>query len=91
MCDAKHVPREERLPETRETRRLVDGREVRRYLGIKGNTTLYKLRKEGGLPAMRVGGSLRYDMDDVDRWLDSKREASDGAAARPPRAEEPAP
>lgn len=36
---------------------------------------LYRLVKEEGLPAVRVGKSLRFRVADLERWLDGRRTA----------------
>lgn len=44
------------------------------YLLSLSRVTLYRLRLSG-MPYMRVGGQLRYDLDAVLEWLKSERSA----------------
>lgn len=34
---------------------------------------IYRLIKEGTLPHYRIGGTIRFDAEQVREWLDSKR------------------
>lgn len=34
---------------------------------------IYRLIKEGALPHYRIGGTIRFDAEQVREWLDSKR------------------
>jgi excisionase family DNA binding protein len=43
------------------------------FLGIK-RTKLYKLKNEGGLPYIKLGGSLKFDVEDLIKWMDSLKE-----------------
>lgn len=52
--------------------RLMDFKEVKDYLGI-GETTLRKLVRERSIPAFKIGGYLRFRMDELDRWLENHR------------------
>lgn len=47
---------------------LLDIRELARELKV-GRSTLYKLTKEGAVPAIRVGGQLRFDIIEVTHAL----------------------
>ncbi len=39
-----------------------------------GKSTLYELHRSGRLPGYRIGGALRFDVQEVKRYLDSCRE-----------------
>lgn len=39
-----------------------------------GKSTVYELHAAGRLPGYRIGGALRFDADEVRRFLDSCRE-----------------
>jgi excisionase family DNA binding protein len=39
-----------------------------RYLRCNRHT-LYKLLKEGKIPALRIGGGWRFRRSDIDRWI----------------------
>lgn len=34
---------------------------------------IYRLIKEGALPHYRIGGTIRFDTEQIKEWLDSKR------------------
>jgi len=36
-------------------------------------TTLYKLARNGKIPAIKVGNQWRFKLDDVDKWLESQK------------------
>ncbi len=43
------------------------------FLGIK-RTKLYKLKNGGGLPYIKLGGSLKFDVEDLIKWMDGLKE-----------------
>jgi len=47
---------------------LMDVMETARYLNI-GRSKVYEMAKEGMLPHLRVGASLRFDRDALDEWI----------------------
>lgn len=51
-------------------KRYLSVEEACEFLGIK-RTKLYRLKKEGGLPYIRLGGSLKFDEEDLVKWMDS--------------------
>lgn len=58
---------------------IVTAKEVGRFLRLT-ETTVYKLTYAGNLPGFKVGGSWRYDMEEV---LESIR-LNNGGKPRPP-------
>jgi excisionase family DNA binding protein len=52
---------------------ILTDRELSRYLKV-GYTTLYRLRR-AGMPYIRVGGSIRYDLEAVFNWLEERESA----------------
>lgn len=65
-------------------RRLLRPQEAAEYLGL-GHSTLAKLRLSGGGPRFRkLGRSVRYHPDDLERWAAerSQRSTSETVAAR---------
>ena len=53
-------------------------REVAHYLGLHV-MTVYKLTREGRVPAAKIGGQWRFKRDVLDEWLETqmhKREAA---------------
>ncbi len=45
---------------------LIDEREARRRLGIS-RPTIYRLRRDGLVPFVLIGGSVRYRSDVIER------------------------
>lgn len=65
-------------------RRLLRPQEAAAYLGLS-HSTLAKLRLTGGGPSFRkLGRSVRYHLDDLDRWAAerSQRSTSETRVAR---------
>jgi len=46
-------------------------REVARYLGLHA-MTVYKLTREGRVPAAKIGGQWRFKRDVLDEWLEAQ-------------------
>ena len=46
-------------------------REVARYLGLHV-MTVYKLTREGRVPAAKIGGQWRFKRDVLDQWLETQ-------------------
>jgi excisionase family DNA binding protein len=46
-------------------------REVAKYLGLHA-MTVYKLTREGRVPAAKIGGQWRFKRDVLDEWLESQ-------------------
>ncbi len=53
------------------TEDILTIREVADYLKI-AERTVYRLAKEGRIPAFKVGGSWRLRRDDLDQWIRSQ-------------------
>jgi prophage regulatory protein len=52
-----------------EERRLLDVRQVAELLGVSSRQ-VYRLTDGGALPRpLRLGGSVRWDRDAIDRWI----------------------
>ena len=47
--------------------------EVAAYLKI-GEQTVYRMAREGDLPAFKVRGSWRFHKERVDRWIEAETE-----------------
>ncbi|MDQ2726808.1 MAG: helix-turn-helix domain-containing protein [Actinomycetota bacterium] len=54
------------------TRRLVPVETAAAYLGVS-RATIERLVHRGELPFVKVGGSTRYDVDDLDGYIDTNR------------------
>ena len=52
-------------------RQILTIKELAGYLKLT-EVTIYKYTKEGQIPALRVGGRLRFDKDKIDELLKSK-------------------
>ena len=46
-------------------------REVAKYLGLH-IMTVYKLTREGRVPAAKIGGQWRFKRDVLDQWLEAE-------------------
>jgi excisionase family DNA binding protein len=62
--------REEEIPG-----RLWTVREVSEFLGVH-EKTVYDWVNRGGLPCFRLGNRLRFDANDVLRWVSARKEGS---------------
>jgi excisionase family DNA binding protein len=61
---------------TRITRRLFTTEEAAEYTGRGKNTFEQERLKGGGVPFVRLGRSVRYDVADLDAWIDSHKHRS---------------
>ncbi|MCA9939706.1 MAG: helix-turn-helix domain-containing protein [Anaerolineales bacterium] len=50
--------------------RIMTIREVAEYLQL-ASSTVYKLAQEGVLPARKIGGTWRFSLERLDRWIQS--------------------
>jgi excisionase family DNA binding protein len=55
--------------------RLIDIDELAEYLKLK-KQTIYNWLNQGKISGMKVGGVWRFDRDDIDTWLRSKKRSS---------------
>ena len=55
----------------RNTEQIMTLREVAQYLGLHV-MTVYKLTREGRVPAAKIGGQWRFKRDVLDNWLESQ-------------------
>lgn len=46
--------------------------ELARYLK-KGRSTIYRMARDGLLPAQKVGRTWRFDQDEIDRWVKNRQ------------------
>lgn len=63
--------------------------DVSHYLSMS-RQQIYRLRREEGLPAMTIGGVLRFRPGSVREWAE-QREASDGGKVKMGRPPKPQP
>ena len=52
-------------------------REVAKYLGLHA-MTVYKLTREGRVPAAKIGGQWRFKRDVLDEWLETQMHRNSG-------------
>jgi excisionase family DNA binding protein len=63
------------------TRQLMTPQQAAEYLGIAKHT-LARWRVEGeGPPFLKLGGPVRYDVADLDAWIDARRRRSTSGTA----------
>jgi excisionase family DNA binding protein len=51
---------------------IITIREVAEYLKLTEKTT-YRLASEGELPGFKVGGSWRFKLKDLEKWISTKK------------------
>lgn len=68
------------------TDRLLTTREIQNLLHLD-RVTIYRMVKDGELPALRVGGQWRFSAEAIDAWLQGQR----GEPAAPPARRHPLP
>jgi len=56
---------------TRNKETIMTLREVAQYLGLHV-MTVYKLTREGRVPAAKIGGQWRFKRDVLDEWLEAQ-------------------
>ena len=59
-------------------KRLLTSKEAARYLGIS-ERHLWAITASGDLPCIKVGRSVRYAIDDLNGYIDSRRTGRKGA------------
>ena len=55
----------------RHPQQIMTLREVAQYLGLH-IMTVYKLTREGRVPAAKIGGQWRFKRDILDEWLEAQ-------------------
>lgn len=56
-------------------RRLVNTQGLAEYLSLS-KKTLYQWAAAGELPSLRMGRRVRFDLDDIDRWIERRKAAT---------------
>ncbi len=54
--------------------RLVNIREVSKFLSVK-ESTLYSWVNKGSIPAHKINGLIRFDMEEIEVWVKRSRQA----------------
>jgi excisionase family DNA binding protein len=62
----------EALSQTRPTKRLLTAMEAAEYLGLS-KRHMANLTAMGAIPAVRSGRSVRYDLADLDEWIERNK------------------
>jgi len=56
-----------------ETKKLLSRKEAAEYLGLKAQTlAVWHVTGRYGLPVVKVGRSVRYRVQDLERWLTAR-------------------
>ena len=55
----------------KKTHQIMTLQEVAQYLGLHV-MTVYKLTREGRVPAAKIGGQWRFKRDVLDEWLETQ-------------------
>lgn len=63
--------------------RLLSAEEVAALLCVP-RTWVYRAAREGDLPSIHCGRYRRFDLADVERWIEEHRRSGHGLAFRPP-------
>jgi excisionase family DNA binding protein len=53
---------------------LVDERYAAREILKVSERTLWTLREQGAIPHIRIGHSVRYNLDDLRRWIEANKQ-----------------
>lgn len=61
------------MPPTSESAMTV--RDVATFLNVD-TKTIYRLAQRGDLPGFKVAGSWRFQRTDLDRWIETRKQAS---------------
>lgn len=51
---------------------IMTVKEVASYLKV-AEKTAYRLASQGELPCFKVGGSLRFEKSDIEKWINEKK------------------
>lgn len=54
------------------TDEIMTVKEVASYLKV-AEKTAYRLASQGELPCFKVGGSLRFEKSDIEKWINEKK------------------
>jgi excisionase family DNA binding protein len=52
--------------------KLLTTKELMDKLKVKRNT-IYQLRKDADLPTIKLGRTIRFDEEEIDKWLKSRQ------------------
>lgn len=66
---------QEKLPQQKKSGQIMTLQEVAKYLNLHV-MTVYKLTREGRVPAAKIGGQWRFKRDVLDEWLEAQMNRS---------------
>jgi len=58
--------------------RLIDIKRLSEFLNVK-ESTLYSWANGGSVPAYKINGVWRFDMDEIEVWIKKRKSISDPA------------
>jgi len=53
-------------------RRLSTIKEIAEYLRLS-ESTVYQMAQKGEIPGIKIGGTWRFKMEEIENWLEKKR------------------
>ena len=56
---------------------LLNSRQAAQYLGVS-ERTLWTVKTTGGLPSIKIGGCVRYQLADLVEYINAQRSHGDG-------------
>ncbi len=59
-------------------------RDVAGFLAVD-EKTIYRLAQQGKLPGFKVAGTWRFQLQDIQRWIDERKEAAKAKKAKAAR------
>jgi excisionase family DNA binding protein len=63
------------------TEKLINMDDLSKLLGVS-ITTISRLRKQG-MPALKIGGSIRFDPAKIQAWMETRGEVKEGNVGYP--------
>ncbi|SHJ28575.1 helix-turn-helix transcriptional regulator [Clostridium magnum] len=54
-------------------KKLLDVKEVAELLGVS-TVTVHRMKKEGKIPYIKIGGSLKFDREDIYKWIETLKQ-----------------
>jgi excisionase family DNA binding protein len=55
-------------------KKLLDVKEVAELLGVS-MVTVHRMKREGKIPYIKIGGSLKFDREDIYKWIESLKQS----------------
>ena len=62
-------------------RKVLTIPEVSEYLRVS-RQTVYRMLKRGDIPAFRIGGDWRFNIEDLGHWIEDESQARESRLAR---------